>query len=366
MKLCAIGLRGIPNVMGGIESHCQAIYPRLVKKGVDITVIARSPYVEKNAYEYEGIKIIPIYATKSKLFETFLHTFIAIIYARLFVKPNVIHLHAVGPAIFTPFARLLGMKVIVTHHGADYNRAKWSKFAKAVLKFGETMAVKYANRVIVVGKSLTKELKVANPRYSNKIEFIPNGASLGSLETATENVLEKMDLGIQAGNYILSVSRLVPEKGVHDLISAFNKVEQSSKLVIVGDADHEDDYSSNLVKQASENIIFAGRRSGAELASLFKYCRLFVLPSYHEGLPIVALEAMSIHAPVLLSDIAPNIDVGLPEINYFRCGDIEDLYLKIFNTNINFSSYSDELVGEYNWDDISLSTLELLNKEVLK
>lgn len=366
MKICAIGLRGIPKVMGGIESHCQAIYPRLVEKGVDVTVLARSPYVEKKAYEYEGVKIIPIFATKSKLFETFLHTFIAIIYARLFVKPSIIHLHAVGPAIFTPFARLLGMRVVVTHHGADYNRAKWSKFAKAVLKFGETMAVRYANRVIVVGKTLTKELKLANPRYSNKIEFIPNGASLGGLDTATETVLEKMDLGIQAGNYILSVSRLVPEKGVHDLISAFNKVEQSSKLVIVGDADHQDEYSTNLVKQASGNVVFAGRRSGDELASLFKFCRLFVLPSYHEGLPIVALEAMSIHAPVLLSDIAPNTDVGLPEINYFKCGDTVDLSLKLFNKTNDYSGYSDELVSEYNWDDISSSTLDLLNKEALK
>ena len=122
MKLCAIGLRGIPDVMGGIESHCQQLYPRLVAQGAEVTILARSPYVENKPYQYQGVKVIPVWAMRHKFLETFLHTFVAIFYARLFVHPDVIHLHAIGPALFTPLARLLGMKVVVTHHGADYDR----------------------------------------------------------------------------------------------------------------------------------------------------------------------------------------------------------------------------------------------------
>ena len=51
MKICAIGLRGIPDVMGGIESHCQQLYPKMVKQGAEVTVLARSPYVSQKRYE---------------------------------------------------------------------------------------------------------------------------------------------------------------------------------------------------------------------------------------------------------------------------------------------------------------------------
>ena len=63
MKICAIGLRGIPEVMGGIESHCQALYPLLVEQGVAVTVIARSPYVNEKQYTYKGVKVIALFAT---------------------------------------------------------------------------------------------------------------------------------------------------------------------------------------------------------------------------------------------------------------------------------------------------------------
>ena len=44
------------------------------------------------------------------------------------------HIHAIGPALLTPMARLLGMKVVFTHHGPDYDRNKWGTAAKTILK----------------------------------------------------------------------------------------------------------------------------------------------------------------------------------------------------------------------------------------
>ena len=171
MKLCAVGLRGIPDVMGGIESHCQQLYPRLVKSGMDVTVICRSPYVDQSVEEYKGVKLRSVWTLKHKFIETFLHTFLAIFYARFVVKPDVLHIHGIGPALFTPLAKLLGMQVMVTHHGADYDRQKWNQFAKNILKFGETMAVKFSDRAIVVGRSLTGVLKNRFSGKSNRILF---------------------------------------------------------------------------------------------------------------------------------------------------------------------------------------------------
>jgi glycosyltransferase involved in cell wall biosynthesis len=358
MKLCAIGLRGIPDVMGGIESHCQQLYPRLVAQGVGVTVLARSPYVKEQPYEFQGVKVIPVWAMRHKFLETFLHTFVAIIYARLFVNPDIIHLHAVGPALFTPVARLLGMKVVVTHHGSDYDRQKWNMFAKEILKTGEFMAVKFANRLLVVGKSLTDELKQKYPQQGQKIEFVPNGALANFDSNVNIEDLNNTSLGLSDQGYIVTVGRLVPEKGFHDLVAAFNMSGSVLKLVIIGKADHEDEYSAKLLSNASDKVIFAGRRDGIQLQALYKFAKLFVLPSYHEGLPIVALEAISADTLVILSDIKPNLDIELDEEHYFRLGDQADLARKLV-LDIN-KAPRDEILERYNWDKIAKQTKQFI------
>lgn len=357
MKICAIGLRGIPDVMGGIESHCQQLYPKMVQQGVQVTVLARSPYVNQRRYNFEGVEVISVWALRHKLLETFLHTFIAIIYARLFVKPDIVHLHAIGPALFTPLARLLGMKVMVTHHGADYDRQKWSSFAKKVLRFGEKMGIVFGNRVLVVGRSLSEALKISYPEHADKVSFVPNGMLPTFTGKLSSNYLPK-DLDINSDDYILTVGRLVPEKGFHDLVDAYKKSDITKKLVIVGDSDHQDEYCSNLRKSASSNILFAGRRSGDELKALFQHASVFILPSYHEGLPIVALEAISAGCPVLLSDISPNLDIDAPKDCYFGVGDVEMLAGKLSSlSGLDLNLNRDAFLSKYNWESISDVTL---------
>ena len=262
MKLVVIGLRGIPEVMGGIESHCQNIYPRMKNDDFDITVIGRSPYLSESAYGYEGVKVRSVWAVRNKFLETFLHTFIAIFYARLFLKPDVIHLHAIGPALFTPLARMLGMKVVVTHHGADYDRQKWNSFAKNILKFGEKMGVVFSQKMFVVGKSLTARLQEQYPKHARKIHYVPNGMLPSFTGRSPESDLPS-ELKLISNGYIVTVGRLVPEKGFHNLVNAYKNASTQLKLVIVGSTDHEDEYSTSLKAMASENIIFAGRRSGS-------------------------------------------------------------------------------------------------------
>jgi glycosyltransferase involved in cell wall biosynthesis len=362
VKLCAIGLRGIPDVMGGIESHCQQLYPRLVAQGALVTVLARAPYVKKQPYEYEGVNVIPVWAMRHKFLETFLHTFVAIIYARLFVHPDIIHLHAVGPALFTPLARLLGMKVIVTHHGADYDRQKWNASAKGLLKTGEAMALMFANTILVVGKSLTKKLQQQNPKYAPKIEFVPNGAIANFDDNVTIKDLQVTGLAIEAQNYVVTVGRLVPEKGFHDLVQAYLLTNIPQKLVIVGSTDHQDEYSSNLLNEATDRVIFAGRREGAQIKALYKFAKLFVLPSYHEGLPIVALEAISANTPVLLSDILPNLDIDLAPQHYFKVGDLKDLASKL--TLDIPPAPQEEILDKFNWDKIALHTFHIFSEVI--
>ena len=99
---------------------------------------------------------------------------------------------------------------------------------------------------------------------------------------------------------------------------------------------------------------------GAALRELYANARLFVLASHHEGLPICALEAMSAGAPVLLSNIGPNRDVGLPDYSYFPVGDVSALADRLSETPVAFQqSYYDEVLRKFAWDDITLHTLAI-------
>src|SRR3546814_21014094 len=73
------------------------------------------------------------------------------------------------------------------------------------------------------------------------------------------------------------------------------------------------------------SVILAGVQSRGTLKCLYEHCALFVMPSYHEGLPIAALEAASCGARMLLSDIPANLDIGLDPMNYFPVGDVAEL-----------------------------------------
>ena len=101
MKIVVTGTRGIPNVMGGVETHCEELFPRIAGMGFDVTLIRRASYVADNLSEWQGVKLIDIATPKKKAFEAIVHTFRAINAARR-LHADVVHIHAIGPALLAP------------------------------------------------------------------------------------------------------------------------------------------------------------------------------------------------------------------------------------------------------------------------
>jgi glycosyltransferase involved in cell wall biosynthesis len=361
MKIVVIGTRGIPDILGGVETHCQELYPRLADKGLDITVVTRTPYVPKHLRKgsYGNITLKHVYAPKVKSVEAIIHTFLAILYAKV-TGADIVHIHAIGPALLTPFAKLLGLQVVLTHHGPDYDRQKWGTFAKRILRLGEAAGAKYADEIIVISQVIADILKTKYGR--NDTHLIHNGVSAPTLSLETSYLDE---LGLTKDNYLIAVGRFVEEKGFHDLIEAWEKLGKLPyHLVIVGDADHESTYSRQLKKSAkSAGIILTGFIKGEKLNQIYSHARMFIMPSYHEGLPIALLEAMSYSIPVLVSDIPANIEINLPESCYFQKGNVELLAESITkslsrNTEQDFTSY----LKKYSWENNADHTLQLYHQ----
>jgi len=375
LKIAVLGTRGFPHIQGGVEAHCENLYPQLVKRGCDVVVFTRKPYVNNTDTFYKGVRLIPLFCTKNKFLEAFFHTFIGIIAAKKY-SPDILHIHAIGPSLMIPLARLLGLKVVMTHHGPDYQRKKWGKLAKIVLQLGEKYGCNWANRIITISDTIADHIK---NRYKKTAIVIPNGVLLPDILQSNDSLLK---YGLTKRNYILAVGRFVPEKGFHDLITAFNQIrhvdcnsaehkdfQQTNhwKLVIIGEADHEDAYSINLKTQAKENsdIILTGFLTGKPLQELYSNAGIFVLPSYYEGLPIVLLEALSYGLSCIASDIPANKNVKLSDDRYFKAGNTNALAQKIQSfiekpiTYENKMEQRSMIAAEYDWENIAEETFKV-------
>ncbi len=176
MKIIVLGTRGIPGIQGGVETHCEELYPRLVSLGHDITIITRTPYVKsKKINAFKSVRLKHIFAPKNKTFEAIIHSFLGTLYAG-YKRPDFLHIHTVGCMLLTPFAKLLGLKVIVTNHGPDYNRQKWGETAKRIIKLGERLGTKYADKIIVISELIDNILK--NNYNRHDAVLIYNGVTM--------------------------------------------------------------------------------------------------------------------------------------------------------------------------------------------
>ncbi|OPX44819.1 capsular glucan synthase [Ruminiclostridium hungatei] len=369
MKIAMIGQKGIPSRSGGIEIHVDEISKRLACLGCQVEVYSRRDYcdVEFEDGNYLGVKIRYTPYINSKHLDAITHTLTSTVRA-LLSHCEIFHYHALGPATLAFIPRIFGKKVICTVHGLDWQRGKWGSFASSFLKFGEYATAKFSHRTISVSRNLVGYYK---DKYNIETAYIPNGVERPDILRAQ---LIKEKYGLDTDSYILFLARLVPEKGVHYLIDAFNKIRTDKKLVIAGGSSHSSGYELDIKKSAEENrnIIFTGFVRDQELAELYSNAYFYVLPSDIEGLPISLLEAMSYGNCCLVSDIPENTNV-IGTMGYcFRKSDTGDLARKmsmlladrekVLKVKYLSGTY---ILNKYNWDRIAVETKNLY-KSLLK
>jgi glycosyltransferase involved in cell wall biosynthesis len=366
VSVIALGLRGIPNVPGGVEVHASELYPRLQALGAHVVVMGRTPYRPAGSpMQWQGVTVRWIASPRLQGVEAVVHTFLGVLYAAA-RRPDVLHIHAVGPSLMVPLAKLLALNVVVTHHGQDYLREKWNGPARAVLRLGERLGMSFADEVIVISGGL---LELARRKYGREATLIPNGVSEPK-RLATRVLLEKH--GLTPQRYVIQVSRLVPEKRQLDLIKAFRAAGLPGwKLLLVGGAQGSQRYA-DLVRQeiaADGSIVSTGFLSPPEVQELLMHAGIFALPSSHEGLPISLLEAMKMGTPVVASDIPANREMCLDEASYFRVGDTQALARRLHELAA-ITAEERALIGKrliescarYDWDIIAKSTLEVMER----
>jgi len=276
-------------------------------------------------------------------------------------RADVVHIHAEGPALMCPLPKLFGKRVIVTVHGLDWQREKWKHgFGAKYIRWGEKMAVRFADEIIVLSKAV-QDYFMAN--YGRETRFIPNGVTRPEPKQAK---LITESYGLEKGGYILFLGRLVPEKGVHYLVEAFKSIAIDKKLVIAGGSSDTEDYAVQLRQQAEDDdrIVFTGFVQGQMLEELYSNAYVYVLPSDLEGMPLSLMEAMSYGCCCLVSDIPECADVVEDHGELFEKANVEDLTRKLRGlcdepkaAAAYAEGAADFICGKYSWDAVTLQTL---------
>lgn len=369
LSIAMFGQRGPDDPQGGgVEVVVTELAIRMAAMGHKVTCYNRSSRQIKKTgrpTEYNGVceKYVPTLHMKG-LAAVSASLFAAVRCA--FGKYDVVHIHAEGPAAMCWIPKLFGKRIIVTVHGLDWKREKWSKgFGSKYIHFGERCMVKYADQIIVLSKGVQQYFKET---YGRTTVFIPNGVNCPQL-CPPKIIHERYQLDTP---YFLYLSRLVPEKRADLLIQAFKQVKTEKKLVIAGGSSDTEDYMRRLkqLAQGDERIIFTGLVRGQLLEELYSNAYAYVLPSDLEGMPLSLLEAMSYGNCCLTSDISECIEVVEDKALIFHRGDVEDLKEKLTmlcampeEVNRYKRDAADYISRKYNWDDIVEKTITLYSKE---
>ena len=371
LNIAMLGHKRIPSREGGVEIVVEELSTRMVNLGHRVTCYNRkghhvcgSEYDGAQLSEYKGVRLKSVWTLDKKGLAAMTSSFSAAIKAA-FGKYDIVHFHAEGPCAMLWIPKLFGKRCIATIHGIDWQRAKWGGFASKYIKFGEKIAAKYADEIIVLSEGVQKYFKNT---YDRETFFIPNGVNRPTLH---ESKMIRDKFGLDKDNYILFLGRLVPEKGISYLIEAFKRVDTDKKLVIAGGSSDTDDFSCELKELAKndERIIFTGFVQGKLLEELYSNAYVYVLPSDLEGMPLSLLEAMSYGNCCIVSDIAECTEVVEDKAVIFQKSSIEQLKDKLQDlcdhpreVKLYKDSASDFICRKYNWDDVVDRTVALYRK----
>lgn len=345
-KIGVLGAKGFPG-FGGASGASENIFVRLVND-YDITVYAIDTHAKES--NYRGITQIIFKSYRNKKVTTFLYYIKSVLHALFLSKYDFIHINHISSGFFILILRVK-YKVLCNVRGLNYSKDdKWNWFYKVLLRTSDYFGTKYSNEIITVQKGSINHL---NRFKKNNVYFIPNGVDDLSM-FLKEN--KKYDI-------VFAAARIIFLKGLHDLLQALQKINYKGTILIIGDLDQVKDYKKTILKLSEGlNLNFCGLvKSKCDLFNLIGESKLFVFPSYTEGMSNMLLEVASIGTPILASDISQNKEVfDESEVTFYKVGNVENLIQKLIEISKNEDKHKNKtfiarkkIIKNHNWNKIA-------------
>lgn len=202
-------------------------------------------------------------------------------------------------------ARRIGAPLVVGARGSDL------RVRDAISRRLTRPVLHAARRLLVVSEDLGRVAERDYGADPDRIRAIPNGCDASIFHPADRaEARQALDLPADA-EVVTYVGRLVPEKGLRELLVAAGQLRASRprlQLVLVGEGPMHAELAA-LAAAGDLPVRFAGTRPPAEVARWMCASDLVTLPSYSEGHPNVLVEALACGRPVVATPVG-----GIPEV----------------------------------------------------
>lgn len=302
MKIALLGTRGIPASYGGFETFAEEVSACLAERGHEVTVYCRSHYATSGLRTCRGASLVVLPTIRGKYLDTPVHTFLSCLHLMLRGADVAIFCNGAN-AVFSYWPKLRGVPTVLNVDGLEHKRKKWNRAAKAWYRLSERLASLCPDAVVTDARVIQRYYA---DRYGLATRYIAYGAPRGPLRT-----IGKLDqLGLEAGEYFLYVSRFEPENNALLVVKEFERSGTNRKLVMVGDAPYAAAYIKRVKATSDPRIIFPGAVYGEGYAELQSHCLAFIHAAEVGGTHPALVEAMGRRCALLYLDTPENREVA--------------------------------------------------------
>jgi len=373
-KIGIVGARGIANY-GGFETFVSELAPRLVRKNFDVYCSCEKD--DEMVPEYKQAKLVyfPFKMPENYQLRKFLEFFYDLYFGFIFsFKCDVVYFLGFSANIFTFFPRLLGKKSYVNMAGVEWERSKFSKRERSLLKLFFKLSVIGSNNVIIDNNKL---INYFDEKYHKKALYITYGVDfIPKIEWNQDTINSYSDSEVLPHEYWLAVARLQPDNNIETILDAYMESNSEKPLIIIGGFSTDDDYEKTLKSSLNRNndkeIIFTGGIYDQDDLNMFRQnCFGYIHAHSIGGTNPSLLEAMVMKNIIIAHDNEFNRDVAKDAALYFKDDyDLRDKIELVEKKSTEFSYLKknsfENAKSNFNWEKITNKYSELFRESLGK
>lgn len=253
-SILILGTRGIPAAHGGFETFAERLALFLAERGWSVGVYCQDevPVVTQRfrSEMWRGVELIHTQVSSTGPRATLEFDWQCIRDASR--REAVSLVLGYNSAIYLPYLRLHGRKILTNMDGIEWKRPKWSPLVRAWFWINEWIAAWSSHRLIADHPIIADHLATRRPRKA--ITMIPYGGD--PIDHAPEDLLSS--LGLASGRYLVSIARIEPDNSILTLVKAFSRKRRGMKLVVLGNFSDDNAYHREVKAAAGDEVIMPG------------------------------------------------------------------------------------------------------------
>lgn len=298
------------DVRAGLEEHVLSLLQTLSREQFVLGLVCPLALADAMAAELEALplEVFPLRAVQWSALQEIRRLWGIL---RSF-RPDILHCHLFRATLVgAPLARAAGVPVVLeTYHG----REVWRHGLLQGRFFVDRLVSHYVDRTIAVSEAAARFLREGKGIPSQKITIIPNGRDLHAFVPGSERTKRALQqrLDIPSSAPVLGVvGRLEVQKGHRFLVEALPQVLTEfpdTRLLVVGEGSLRTHLEAQISTLGLCNcVIFAGFQR--DISTYLDVMDVVVLPSLHEGMPLVAIEAAAMAKPMVATAVDGTAEV---------------------------------------------------------